>query len=257
MKNNWDSDNYTDNFQFVHKYGEELINFLTVPEGSFVVDLGCGNGVLTQALSEKGFRTLGIDASETMLEKAKNLHPELHFKLDDACEFRLDEKADAVFSNAVFHWIDNHDSLIENISANLKPGGELVLGFGGKGCADTVHKALETAFSDNGLKYVNCFNFRSIGEFAPILERHGFRVEYAVLFDRPTEQRGENGLENWINMFITSAFEGIDINIKEKVIAQTAELCRPKLYIKGNWYIDYVRIRIKAVKQQYITEERR
>lgn len=248
MKNNWNSDNYTDNFQFVHKYGEELIDFLTVPEGSYAVDLGCGNGALTQKLAERGLRVLGIDASAQMLDKAKVLYPELDFRLDDACEFKLEEKADAVFSNAVFHWIDNQDKLIENIADNLKSGGELVFGFGGKGCADTVHKALERAFAYYGSEYVNRFNFRSIGEFAPVLENHGFRVEYAVLFDRPTEQTGENGLENWIEMFIGSAFEGIDNTIKKKIITQAVELCRPELYVNGKWYVDYVRLRMKAIK---------
>lgn len=248
MKNNWDSNNYTDNFQFVHKYGEELIDFITVEKGSFVVDLGCGNGAITKKLSEKGFKTLGIDASKSMLEKAKNLHPELDFRLDDACEFKLDEKADAILSNAVFHWIENHDELVKNLSANLKTGGELVFGFGGKGCADTVHNALEKAFATHNLTYVNHFNFRSIGEFAPILEKHGFRIEYAVFFDRPTEQIGENGLENWINMFVDSAFDGVDSETKDEIIAQAVEICRPELYINGKWYVDYVRIRMKAIK---------
>lgn len=248
MKNEWNPENYTDNFQFVHKYGEELIDFLTVPEGSFVVDLGCGNGVLTKKLAEKGFRTLGIDASEAMLEKAASLYPLLGFIQGDACEFKLAEKADAIFSNAVFHWIDNQNKLVKNIAANLKTGGELVFGFGGKGCADTVHKAMEKAFAEHGREYVNRFNFRSIGEFAPLLEKHGFRVEYAVLYDRPTEQAGENGLENWINMFLGSAFDGVDSITKEKIIARAEELCRDKLYINGKWYIDYVRIRMKAVK---------
>ncbi|MGN1202756.1 MAG: class I SAM-dependent methyltransferase [Eubacterium sp.] len=248
MNNNWNSDNYTDNFQFVYKYGEDLIDFLTVPKGSFVVDLGCGNGALTQKLQEKGFQTLGIDASASMLEKASETYPMLDFRLDDACNFKLKEKADAIFSNAVFHWIDNHNKLVKNISDNLKAGGELVFEFGGKGNGDTVHNALEKAFKNNGLEYKNKSNFRSIGEFAPILEKYGFKVEYAVLFDRPTEQIGENGLENWINMFIGSAFEGIDEAIKEKIITQTVGICKPKLYINGKWYVDYVRIRMKAIK---------
>lgn len=248
MKNNWNSENYTDNFQFVHKYGEGVADLITVPAGSFVLDLGCGNGAITQKLKEKGFRVLGIDASAPMLEKAKELHPDLDFRLDDACEFRLNEKVDAIFSNAVFHWIDNHDTLVQNISLNIKKGGQLVFEFGGKGCAETVHHALAKAFAHRGLKYVNRFNFRSIGEFAPILEKYGFRVEYATLYDRPTEQIGENGLENWINMFIGSAFEDVDSVTRDEIISQTVELCRPKLYINGKWYVDYVRIQMKAVK---------
>lgn len=248
MNNNWNSDNYTDNFQFVYKYGEELIDFITVEKGSFVVDLGCGTASITEKLSEKGFEILGIDASETMLEKAKNLYPQLNFKLDDACSFKLDKKADAVFSNAVFHWIDNHNELIKNISENLKTGGEFVFEFGGKGNAKIVHNALKEAFETYNLKYVNRFNFRSIGELAPVLEKYGFRIEYAALFDRPTEQTGENGLSNWINMFVNSAFDGVDSETKEKIIAQAVEICRPKLYINGKWYVDYVRIRMKAIK---------
>lgn len=248
MNNRWDSNNYTDNFQFVHKYGEGVLNLLTAPLGSFVIDLGCGNGALTERLINKGYRTLGIDASPQMLEKAKELHPNLDFRLDDAGTFKLSEKADAIFSNAVFHWIDDHDKLVKNVSENLKSGGEFVFEFGGKGCAQTVHNAMEQAFSLFGLKYKNSFNFRSIGEFAPLLEKHGFSVKYAELYDRPTEQAGENGLENWIDMFLGSAFNGVDDNTKAEIIGKVVEICRPKLYTGGKWFVDYVRLQMKAIK---------
>ena len=248
MNNRWDSNNYTDNFQFVHKYGEGVLELLTAPKGSFVVDLGCGNGALTEKLVEKGYRTLGIDASPQMLEKARELHPELDFRLDDACAFRLEEKADAIFSNAVFHWIVDHDTLVKNVSENLKSGGEFVFEFGGKGCAETVHNAMEQAFSSFGFKYKNNFNFRSVGEFAPLLEKHGFSVKYAVLYDRLTEQVSENGLENWINMFLGSAFSGVDDKKKVEIIGKVVEICKPKLYVDGKWFVDYVRLQMKAIK---------
>lgn len=248
MNIKWDSNGYTDNFQFVHKYGEGVLNLLTVPKGSFVVDLGCGNGALTEKLVERGYRTLGIDASPQMLEKAKELHPDLDFRLDDACKFRLDEKADAIFSNAVFHWIDDHDTLVKNISENLKSGGEFVFEFAGKGCAEIAHNAMEEAFASFGLEYKRNTNAKSIGEFAPLLEKHGFSVKYAVLYDRPTEQLGENGFENWINMFLGSSFNGIDDNAKAKIIGKVVEICRPKLYTDGKWFVDYVRLQMKAIK---------
>lgn len=55
MKNNWNAENYSDNFQFVHKYGEGVLDLLTVPKGSFVVDLGCGNGALTEKPVQIGY----------------------------------------------------------------------------------------------------------------------------------------------------------------------------------------------------------
>lgn len=249
MQNNWDSENYTNHFQFVPQYGSALLDLLTVEPGSFVVDLGCGNGALTAQLQSRGYQTLGIDASAAMLNKAKETHATLQFMQADACTFHLPEKADAVFSNAVFHWIDDQESLVKNIAENLRPGGQFVFEFGGTGCAETVHRALARAFQAHGLTYVNRFNFQSIGTFAPVLERHGFRVEYASLFDRPTEQDGENGLENWIHMFVGSAFDGVDAATKKAVIAQTVALCRSVLYKDGKWFVDYVRLRMKAIRQ--------
>lgn len=248
MKKKWDSNNYTENFAFVHSLGEDLTDMLTVREGGLVVDLGCGNGALTEKLTKKGYKVIGIDSSEDMLNTARKLYPALDFTLADACGFKLEKKADAVFSNAVFHWIDDHDALVENIAANLKSGGELVFEFGGSGCAKTVHNALAAAFGEKRLEYTNNFNFKSIGEFAPLLEKHGFRVEYAVLFDRPTPQKGENGLENWINMFADEAFCNIDSNTKCDIIKTAVERCRPSLYKDRQWYVDYVRLRMKAVK---------
>ena len=246
MKNEWNAENYTDNFQFVHRYGEDVLTLLSVPEKSFVVDLGCGNGALTQKLCEKGYHVLGIDSSKEMLEKAALLHPNLNFRYENAVDFKLESKADAIFSNAVFHWIADHDALVKNLSENITTGGELVFEFGGKGCAQTVHNALQQAFENNGRKYVMDFNFRSIGEFAPLLEKYGFQVEYATLYDRPTEQIGDNGLENWINMFITSAFEGINSLLKQKIIEETVEICKPDLFVNGRWIVDYVRICMKV-----------
>ena len=81
-----------------------------------------------------------------------------------------------------------------------------------------------------------------------MLEKAGFRVEYAVLFDRPTKQVGDNGLDNWINMFVKKPFEGVNEDIKQEIIEETVEKLRAKLYIDDCWIVDYVRIRFRAVK---------
>lgn len=50
------------------------------------------------------------------------------------------------------------------------------------------------------MAYPRTFYFPSIGEYAPLLEGQGFKVECALLFDRPTVQKSEQGLENWIRI---------------------------------------------------------
>lgn len=244
MNISWNAQEYTDDFQFVHRYGESVMELLTAPKGSYVIDLGCGNGALTEKLREKGYQVKGLDASADMLKQAAILHPDIEFEQADAVEFSLDRKADAIFSNAVFHWIDDQEKLIANLAENIRPGGELVFEFGGKGCAESVHAALEKACLKRGYAYLRTFYFPTVGEYAPLLERNGFRVEYAVLFDRFTEQK--NGIEEWISMFNRQAFRHVPEEEREEIIQEAVETCRSKLYVDGKWYVDYVRIRMRA-----------
>lgn len=251
MNIQWNAGKYKESFGFVPAYGEDVMGLLTVAPGSAVVDLGCGNGTLTKKLAERGYRVSGVDASAEMIALARTEYPEISFAQADAREFTLPRPADAVFSNAVFHWIDaaDQDAMLRNIAAQLRPGGELVCEFGGCGCAEAVHSALETCFARRRLVYPRVFYFPSIGEYAPKMERQGLRVEYAVLFDRPTPQKGENGLLNWINMFVQKPFEGMDGAAKQEIIKEAEEMLRPVLLSgEGVWMIDYVRIRLRARK---------
>lgn len=252
MNIKWDAGNYTNNFAFVHKYGEGVMELLDKPAGSFVVDLGCGNGALTQKLVEKGYRVLGIDASADMLKIAKENHPDLPFVQADATNFSLDEPCDAIFSNAVFHWIDNekHDALIKCLANALKPGGQLVCEFGGKDCAEAIHSTLTECFAERGLFYRRINYFPSVGEYAPRLEKYGLRVEYATWFYRMTPQKGPDGAKNWMKMFCLKPFEeaGVDEKTKEEILNEAQEKLRSKLFVNGEWVIDYTRIRIKAKK---------
>ena len=202
MNISWNAKGYTDNFAFVHQYGESVMDLITAPPGSFVVDLGCGNGALTEKLAARGYRVLGVDASGDMLAIARAQHPDLRFEEGDATAFTLQEPADVIFSNAVFHWIDaeKQTALAQNLAAQLRPGGELVCEFGGFGCAERVHSALSAAFARRGLVYPRVFYFPTIGQYAPLLEEAGFLVKTALLFDRPTPQKGPDGVRDWIHM---------------------------------------------------------
>ena len=111
-----------------------------------------------------------------------------------------------------------------------------------------VHASLEKNYAKRGLSYPRVFYFPTIGQYAPILEKYGFRVEYAVLFDRPTVQQTENGLEDWIRMFDKKPFEGMDPVMMQEIIDETVDELRSKLFVDGKWIVDYVRIRFRAVK---------
>lgn len=250
MNIKWDSKNYTEKFSFVGEYGKDVLSLVDEGEGGTAVDLGCGNGCLTEKLAEKGYRVLGVDASEEMIREAKKLHPDFEFLKADAAKFRLEEKADVIFSNAVLHWIDadKQEETAKNIFSQLKKGGVFVCEFGGKGNCETVHSALEKAFEKRGLIYPRTFYFPSVGEYGSLLEKCGFTVTYAVLFKRPTEQKTDKGLENWIRMFIKTPFADMESERADEIIDEAVSALKDKLYINGKWFVDYVRIRVKAEK---------
>lgn len=249
---NWNASNYKENFSFVPAYGEAVLDLLTKPKGSYIVDLGCGNGTLTKKLFERGYQVVGIDDSAEMIAQAKADCSSVEFATGNALDFILEHKADAIFSNAVFHWIDEskQQKMLCNIFHQLKDGGELVCEFGGAGCAEHVHSTLEQCFLERGFEYKRVFYFPTIGQYAPMLEKAGFRIEYATLFDRPTVQKGADGLADWIKMFVKKPFEGMDKNIQNEIICETKNRLKSILYINEEWVVDYVRIRFRAVKNK-------
>lgn len=250
MNITWKAEQYTNQFSFVPQYGENVLNLLHVTPDMTVLDLGCGNGALTCQIAEKGASVIGMDDSEQMLEQARSAYPDLTWMHGNGQSFTLSQPVDAVFSNAVFHWIDDQDALLSCIFNALKPNGQLVFEMGGKGCAETVHRALECVFAEHGYRYRRSQYFPTIGEYAPLLEQHGFRVEYAALFDRDTKVSGEHGVADWIRMFLTLPFdwENIPQEEREQMIWEAEQCTAPILLREDGWHVDYVRLRMKAKK---------
>lgn len=253
MNIHWNADGYTKNFSFVHEYGSDLIGLFDRKDGT-VLDLGCGNGALTHRLAEAGYSPTGMDASPDLLAVAKANYPEIPFIQGDATEFQVPAPYDMIFSNAVLHWIDREkqDDMLHCVNRALKLNGQFVFEFGGCGNNILIHTALERAFQRRNHPYRMPFYFPSIGQYASRLERTGFKVTYATLFDRMTPLKGENGLYDWLCMFIKTPFAEIGAAEKENILRAVVDQLRPDLCHDGIWYSDYVRIRCKAVKVEKI-----
>lgn len=247
----WNAEKYTSDFSFVHQYGNNVVELIDAAIGSSVLDLGCGNGALTKVLYDKGYKVKGIDASEEFLNIARKEYPAIKFMQGDAANFAIHEPVDVVFSNAVFHWIDKEKQpdMMKCVYNALKENGQFVFEFGGFNNNRIIHNALANIFQEHGFCYEMPFYFPTIGEYAFLLENAGFRVKYAVLFDRLTELKGENGMEDWIKMFIKMPFTAVQSEQeKEEIINQAVTELKKDLFIDGKWYADYVRIRMKAVR---------
>src|SRR5690242_11899204 len=132
MADRWDSALYDDRHSFVWKGGAELIDLLNPTSGQRILDLGCGTGHLTAQIAKRGARVTGLDSSPSMIAQARQNYPRLKFVLSDARSLEFREEFEAVFSNAVLHWILDAEAVVAGVARALTPGGRFVLEFGGK-----------------------------------------------------------------------------------------------------------------------------
>lgn len=246
----WDVNLYEQKHAFVYEYGKGLVPILQPQPGELILDLGCGTGHLTHIIAESGAYVLGIDSSSSMIETAQSTYPELEFHVADARDFSFVTPFDAIFSNATLHWINEADQVVNCIAASLKPGGRFVAEFGGKGNVATITAAVQQSIRELLHEDVDFgWYFPTIGEYASLLEKHELDVRSALLFDRPTLlEDGEKGLRNWIQMFGERVLREVPDDMKQKILARTEEKTRDRLFTNGQWFADYIRLRIMAYK---------
>jgi len=248
MADPWDSALYEDRHSFVWKSSSDLIDKLDPKPGERVLDLGCGTGHLTSQIAERGADAIGIDSSASMIAQARQNYPKLKFQLADARNFDFDAPFDAVFSNAVLHWVPDADSVIRSVSQALKPGGRFVLEFGGRGNTARFMEGLQAALRDAGFGRESPWFYPSLGEYSGRLERFGFEVADARTFPRWTRlEHPERGLREWMEMFCGPLFEGIPGSQREAIVQDAEDRLRPVLFRDGAWWIDYRRLRVSAV----------
>jgi trans-aconitate 2-methyltransferase len=135
-----------------------------------VLDAGCGSGRVTTLLLDRLPRghVVAVDSAPSMVEHAREaLPPERATVLcQNLTELKLDAPVDAVFSNAVFHWIADHERLFQRLSAALKPGGRLVAQCGGRGNIDAFRRladavAAEPPYAQHMTDFVGPWNYAS------------------------------------------------------------------------------------------------
>lgn len=246
---NWDARHYDERHAYVWHHGAALLDLLAAKPSESILDLGCGTGHLTAQIAATGATVLGIDRSTEMISQARSSYPAIRFELADACALNFPTTFDAVFSNAVLHWIRQPERVIAGVAAALRPGGRFVAEFGGSGNVRSVEAtSLELLAALGQNKAESPWYFPTIGAYARLLERYGFEVAFATLFDRPTPVEGEHGLRDWMRMFGSPFVQALPEDKRATFLERLEDRLRPRLYQSGSWVIDYRRLRIVARK---------
>ena len=243
--NRWDARLYDDRHAFVWRSAASLVELLAPQRDERILDLGCGTGHLTAQLAAAGAEAVGIDASAAMIEEARHSHPGVQFVVADARDFRTDKPFDAVFSNAVFHWISDLTPVFRGVHRALRPHGRFVGEFGGHGCVAAVCTALRAVGSRHGITVELPWNFATAEDIEGCLSATGFEPLSVRLVPRPTPL--PSGMAAWIQTFAGWAFDALPESDRESAYSETVELLRPALCdSRGRWTADYIRLRFSA-----------
>ncbi len=247
MPQNWDPKTYEKNAAFVPELGEGALEWLAAQPGECILDLGCGDGQLTQRIAAAGASVVGIDASPSMVEAARARG----VKADKGSAEKLpypDHTFEAVFSNAVLHWVRGQDDMLAQVRRVLRPGGRFVAEMGGHGNIAAIRVAFSAVLAQHG--------FASLGDrgnyyptqedYSRRLERHGFSLKRILLFPRPTPLN-DGGMAGWLNTFCSGTLDTLPGDLRETVVEETVSLLAPVLRDHdGRWTADYVRLRFIA-----------
>jgi SAM-dependent methyltransferase len=245
----WNPRDYATNAGFVPALGTAALELLAPQPGEAILDLGCGDGVLTKRIAEAGADVLGVDASEGMLAAARALG--LTVEQADGQALAFEGRFDAVFSNAALHWMPDQRAVADGVFRALKPGGRYVGECGGFGNIAAIRTALRAVLgahgfspdSGGGQTYLTAEAFTGIHAAA------GFTDIEARIIPRPTPL--PTGIRGWLKTFRAGFLDeaGVPETARARVVDEVEALLAPALRdAAGNWQADYVRLRWQARK---------
>lgn len=247
MTQTWDAKAYAQNGAFVHELAGGVLEWLEAKAGEYILDLGCGDGQLTQRITATGANVVGVDASPEMVAAARARGVVADVGSAEALPY-LKNEFDAVFSNAALHWVQDQDVMMTQVRRVLKPGGRFVAEMGGQGNIAAIRVALMAVLAlhgygdrEDGVNY-----YPTPESYSRRLVRHGFEVRRIALIPRPTPL-AENGIRGWLKTFRSGVLREVPDELRETVVEETSALLAPALRDEdGNWVADYVRLRFIA-----------
>lgn len=242
--NKWQADKYQNHAGFVSNLASPVVELLNPLKDEKILDLGCGEGALALQIQALGAKVVGIDSSREMVASACDKGVEAYVM--DATNIQLNQKYDAVFSNAVLHWIKQPAEVLTEIKRVLKPNGRFIAEFGGEGNIRSLTEAMASAFNENPSfgEFENPWFFPSVDEYRRLLVAAGFDVQTIELIQRPTKI---DDVANWLQVFANGIISHLGELEKQAFIADLRSRLKPDLYSEDRgWVVDYVRLRVSA-----------
>jgi len=182
-----------------HPFSEALLKVLPAPSGP-VVDLGCGEGVVTRLLAERGYEIVGVDIAPTAVRIAAEADPEGRYVIGDMTALPFE---DATFDLAVVRLslqdVEDVDAAVGEAARILRPGGKLCFSVfhpvraGGRWEGEQFviddyfgERPWVTTHDAEGLPLTIHSHHRGLGVYAGALYKAGLLIE--VIVEAPAEE---------------------------------------------------------------------
>lgn len=258
----WNAQDYDGHSKAQQKWARELMVSLNLRGAEDILDLGCGDGKVTAEMARLvgDGSVVGIDNSRPMIELAKEKypqhhHPNLSFQVMDASGLSFDGCFDWVFSNAVLHWVKDHQPVLDGLYKSLRMGGKILLRMGGEGDAKGIIAAIDDVkaasqwapyFTDFQFPYT----FLGIEDYEMLLQEAGFSINRVELIPKDMTHHGKSGLEGWIRTTWLPYTQRIPTEMRERFIEAVAAkyLDNVPLAADGQAHVAMVMIEVEAEK---------
>jgi trans-aconitate 2-methyltransferase len=258
----WDAADYEQHSLAQQGWARELIGKLDLQGHETVLDLGCGDGKVTSEIAARLPEgcVVGIDNSQVMISLAQSryppaAHPNLSFVLGDVRYLPFRDGFNAIFSNAVLHWVRDHRPVLRGIFDGARRGARAILQMGGTGNAEGILAVLEEMlraeewrayFRDFAMPY----GFYGPDEYSVWLDEAGLMPRRAELIEKDMTYADRAGLEGWIRTTWLPYTQRVPADRRDEFITGLVDryLEREPPDERGVIHVRMVRLEIEAVK---------
>ncbi len=251
----WSAADYAQNAGFVPALGAAALAMLDPQPGEMILDIGCGDGTLTQQIMAAGAKVIALDASSEMVEAARAKGVDAFVADAQALDIEAQSgrfgQFDAAFSNAALHWMLDPAAVARGVFGLLRPGGRFVGEMGGEGNVAILRRGIREELAERGyaLPATDPQWYASPATFRAIYAHAGFSDIEAHLIPRPTPL--PTGIRGWVKTFRTGWMDvaGVVPEDRDQIAAAVeARLAAELRGHEGTFYADYVRLRFKMNK---------
>ncbi|MDD4950259.1 trans-aconitate 2-methyltransferase [Sulfuricurvum sp.] len=255
MNPTWKPDAYTAHSKGQAVWAKELIEKIGLRGDESILDVGCGDGKITDYLSTlTSGKVVGIDLNPDMIAFAKKQFKRPDFQQMDAQNILFEDRFDVVFSNAALHWAHDHDAVVQGIYKALKSGGKAILQMGGYGNVVGVFIALEKVkqnYTTYFWGFESPYTFCSDSQYDCMLSQAGFSRYRTELIAKDMMHDSIDAFRGWLE---TTWFPYIQCIPESEQSIFVEEWMRAYLEMfpldgLGRVHVSMMRLEVEAVKE--------